>query len=325
MKALHLSDIFAARQRIKNDVLRTPIKQALSLSGYSDKPIYLKLEHHQYTGSFKLRGATNAVKSLSLEQRKKGVIGVSTGNHGRGLAFAAKNNQVDSIIAMSQLVPQNKVDAIKALGSDVRIIGQSQDDAQLEVDRLVAEQGMSMLPPFDHPDVICGQGTLALEIIEDVADIETMIVPLSGGGLLSGIALAMKTINPAIRVIGVSMERGCAMFESQKAGKPVQVKELATLADSLGGGIGLDNQYTFVLVEKYVDDLVLVDEAAIANAIRHAYVHEQEVIEGSGSVGIAAILSEKIKNPGRCVILTSGKNIDMAMHQQIINGEMPIL
>jgi len=283
-------------------------------------PVHLKLEHHQRTGSFKLRGATNAVLNLTDAQRAQGVVGVSTGNHGRGLAYAARQNGVRCIICMSELVPQNKIDGIKAQGAEVRIVGRSQDDAQVEVDQLVNE-GMTMIPPFDHPNIIAGQGTIGLELAEDLLDLTTVLVQLSGGGLISGVAAALKARLPNIKVIGVSMERGAAMYQCQKAGKPMIVPELATLADSLGGGIGLDNAFTFGMTRDLVDDIVLVSEAEIAGAIRHAYWQENEIIEGSGSVGIAALLSGKVTPDGPTALLLSGGNIDMALHHRIIGGE----
>lgn len=310
----------AARERIKATIRTTPTVVSQALSGVTGGDIRLKLEQTQVTGSFKLRGATNAVLSLSDAQRANGVVGVSTGNHGRGLAYAARQAGVRCVICMSALVPQNKIDGIKAQGAEVRIIGLSQDDAQIEVDKLVAD-GMVMLPPFDHCDIIAGQSTVALEILEQTPDLDTVLVPLSGGGLISGVGLVMKAVNPSIRVIGISMERGAAMYESQNVGKPINVPELATLADSLGGGVGLDNQYTFAMTREFVDEMILVSEIEIARAIRHAYWEERQIIEGSGSVGIAALLAGKVKNPGRCVVLISGQNIDMNLHHRIISGE----
>jgi len=315
-----LQDSFSARARIAGSIKTTPTMMSQALSEATGADIRLKLENTQITGSFKLRGATNAVLSLSEAERSKGVVGVSTGNHGRGLAYAAKQAGVRCIICMSELVPQNKVDGIKAQGAEVRIVGRSQDDAQVEVDSLVAD-GMVMLPPFDHRDIIAGQSTVALEMLEQVHALETVLVPLSGGGLISGVGMVMKAVNPSIRVIGISMERGAAMYESQKAGKPVLVDELPTLADSLGGGVGLDNQHTFAMTRDFVNDLVLVTEAEIAAAIRQAYWQERQIIEGSGSVGIAALLAGKIEKPGRCVALVSGQNIDMNLHHRIISGE----
>ncbi|SLN62196.1 hydroxyectoine utilization dehydratase EutB [Oceanibacterium hippocampi] len=316
-----MAGIREARRRIAGHVRRTPLVPSTALSDRLGRPVSLKLEHLQITGSFKLRGATNAILSLAAEQAQRGVVGVSTGNHGRGLAHAAKVAGVPCTICMSALVPANKVEAIRALGADVRIVGRSQDDAQVEVDRLVAEEGMTMLPPFDHPDIIAGQGTLGLEILEECPEVETVLVPLSGGGLIAGLALAIKETQPDVRVVGVSMARGAAMHASQQAGKPVLVEELATLADSLGGGVGLDNRYTFRMVRDLVDEILLLDEAEIAAAIRHVYWQEQEIVEGSGSVGVGAILAGKVRAAGPTVVLLSGRNIDMALHHRIISGE----
>lgn len=316
-----IADVHAARERIAGKILATPVVPSPSLSAATDTPVHLKLEQLQITGSFKLRGATNAVLSLSPEERARGIVGVSTGNHGRGLAHAAKQAGARCIICMSRLVPQNKVEGIKALGAEVRIVGDSQDDAQVEVDRLVAEEGMVMLPPFDHPDVIAGQGTLGLEIVEALPQVETLLVPLSGGGLIAGVALAAKSLNSSIRVVGITMERGAAMYESQQAGKPIPVEELPSLADALGGGIGLDNRYTFPMVRDLVDDMLLVSEAQIAQAVRHAYWQEKIVVEGSGAVGIAALLAGLVKDAGVSAVLVSGCNIDMTLHHRIVSGE----
>jgi threonine dehydratase len=324
-----MSDVLAARRRIARHVRRTPLQPSPSLSERLGAPVHLKCEHHQITGAFKLRGATNAVLALSAEERARGVTAASTGNHGRALAHAAQAAGARCIVCMSQLVPRNKVVAIEALGAEARIIGLSQDDAQVEVDRLVAEEGMVALPPFDHPDVIAGQGTLGMEILEELPEADTLLVPLSGGGLIAGIAMAAKTLKPGLRMVGVSMQRGAAMHESLKAGRPVPVEELPTLADSLGGGIGLKNRHTFSMVRSLVDTVILVDEAEIAGAIRHAYAEERQIVEGGAAVGIAAVLREG-RREGSCdwgttVVLLSGCNIDMALHQRIVGGENPDL
>jgi threonine dehydratase len=179
---------------------------------------------------------------------------------------------------------------------------------------------MTMLPPFDHADVIAGQGTLGLELIEDLPELETCIVPLSGGGLIAGVARAIKSANRNIRVVGVTMAQGAAMYQSQKAGRPVEVEETASLADSLGGGIGFDNRYTFAMVRELVDDLLLVDEDQIADAIHHAYWREQQIIEGSGAVGIAALRAGLVERPGVTAVVLSGGNIDMTQHARLIRG-----
>ncbi len=316
-----LEEIEAARERIASTIRTTPVNLSDRLTSLAGVPVHLKLEHLQHTGSFKLRGAANAVARLSDKERAAGVVGVSTGNHGRGLAHAAKAAGVRCVICMSRLVPQVKVDGIRALGAEVRITGKSQDEAQAEVDKLVDEEGMTMIPPFDHPDIIAGQGTLGLEIVDQVPDVSTVVVPLSGGGLIAGVAAACKARNKDIRIVGITMERGAAMIASLEAGKPVEVEELPTLADSLGGGIGLANRYTFPMTRELVDETHLIDEAQIATGMRHAYWQERQIVEGSGAVGIAALIAQKFKSEGPVALILSGGNVDMEQHFRVIDGE----
>ncbi|MER8733108.1 hydroxyectoine utilization dehydratase EutB [Mesorhizobium sp. M1227] len=318
---ISLSEIHAARERIAGKVERTPTVPSRSLSQHLDAPVYLKLEHRQTTGAFKLRGASNAIASLTEEEKARGVVAASTGNHGRALAYAAQLQGIHATICMSRLVPQNKLDEIRRLGAGIRIVGNSQDDAQREVERLVAEEGLVMLPPFDHPAIVAGQGTLGLEIIEQVPDAALVLVPLSGGGLAAGVAAAVKGVSPATKVVGVSMARGAAMKASLDAGHPVLVEELPTLADSLGGGIGLDNRLTFSMCRDLLDNVILLSEDEIAAGIRHAYEQEREIVEGAGAVGIAAVLAGKVKANGPTVLVLSGRNIDMTLHRKIICGE----
>ncbi|WP_112323042.1 hydroxyectoine utilization dehydratase EutB [Oceanibium sediminis] len=318
--AVGLDEILAAERTLSGMIRRTPVEPSLALSEKLGVPVSLKLEHHQFSGSFKFRGASNAVAQLGAAERAAGVVGVSTGNHGRGLARACANAGVRCVIAMSELVPRNKVEAIRAEGAEVLIRGRSQDEAQLAVDELVAK-GMTMIPPFDHRDIIAGQGTLGLEIAQAMPDVETVLVQLSGGGLISGVAAALKAQIPGVRVIGISMERGAAMHESLAKGRPVEVTELPTLADSLGGGIGLDNRHTFAMVRDLVDDIVLLDEAEIAAGIRHCYWQERQIVEGSGAVGVASLLAGKVTPKGPTMVVLSGANIDMGLHHRIISGE----
>ncbi|TIO24584.1 MAG: hydroxyectoine utilization dehydratase EutB [Mesorhizobium sp.] len=315
-----LQHIRVARERIAGKVEWTPTVLSQSLSDRVGHPVHLKLEHHQTTGAFKLRGASNAIAALSPEERSRGVVAASTGNHGRALAHAAKLEGMRAVICMSRLVPENKLDAIRRLGADIRIVGNSQDDAQQEVDRLVAEERLVMLPPFDHPDIVAGQGTLGLEILEQVPEAASVLVPLSGGGLAAGVAAAVKGVSPATKVVGVSMARGAAMKASLDAGRPVQIEELPTLADSLGGGIGLDNRLTFAMCRELLDDVILLSEDEIAAGIRHAYEQEREIVEGAGAVGIGALLAGKVTAKGPVVAILSGRNIDMSLHRRIVCG-----
>ena len=293
-----------------------------SLSLRTGLQVFMKMESMQNVGAFKIRGATNKLLNLSCDERKRGVVAVSTGNHGRGVAAAAKALSMRSIICMSCLVPEVKLAGIRAYGGEIRIIGKTQDDAEVEALRLVNEEGMINVHPFDDPYVAAGQGTIGLELIEDLPDLSTIIIPLSGGGLAGGIALALKHFNKNIRVVGVSMERGPAMVSSLNAGKPIEVNEVYTLADSLGGGIGLNNQLTFELCSKYIDDTVLVSEEQISKSMAHLFLEERLVIEGGGSVGVAAVLNGLVPYlKGPVVVLLSGRNVDTHKLHTIIQRE----
>ena len=314
-------DFHAARARLAGHIRRTPCRRSASLSERLGVPVWLKCEHRQETGAFKLRGATNAV--LRLAPGTAGVTTASTGNHGRALAHASRAAGLSAVICMSRLVPANKRAAVQALGAEARIIGASQDEAGHEAARLVRDEGFALIPPFDHADVIAGQATLGLEMAEEVPDAATVLVPLSGGGLLAGVGAAMKARLPGLRVIGVSMKRGAAMAASLAAGHPVEVQECPTLADSLGGGIGLDNRLTFRMVSNLMDDLILLTEAEIAAGIRHLAAVEGETVEGAGAVGVAALLAGKVRPGGPVVLPLTGANIDPALHARIRAGETP--
>lgn len=308
-----LADLYAARQRLAGLVRRTPLQPSPALAALAGGEVRLKLECLQETGAFKLRGATNKLASLSAEERARGVIAVSTGNHGRAVAFAAKRLGVRAVVCLSELVPNNKLEAIRALGAELVIEGKSQDEAEVVAGRLIEEEGLVYVHPFDDPAVLLGQGTIGLELIEDWPDLDTCLVPLSGGGLIAGIALALKGVNPAIRMIGITMEQGAAMHESLAAGRPVAVEEVASLADSLGGGIGMKNRWTLPLCRDLVDETLLVSEAEIAAGMRHLLMEERLVAEGGAAVGVAALLAGKVDLAGRrTAILVSGQNVDMA-------------
>ena len=314
-----LADIRAAAALIAGHVLNTPLLET-RLPGFP-APVYLKLETHQPTGSFKLRGATHAVRALDAKARERGLVTASTGNHGRALAHAASEAGARAVVCMSNLVPQNKVDAVRALGAEVRIIGASQDDAQAEVQRLVAREGLTEIPPFDHPSIIAGQGTIGLEIAEALPSLTLVLVPLSGGGLAAGIAAAVKGLRPSAKIIGVSMERGAAMHASLGAGCPVLVEEQASLADSLGGGIRLDNRCTFAMCRDLLDGVLLLTEEEIATGIRHLGLAEHETVEGAGAVGVAALLAGKVTPDGPVATILSGRNIDPTLHTEILRGK----
>lgn len=324
-----LADALSARKAIEGIAIRTPLIRS-ELSVQAGQEVLLKLETLQPTGAFKLRGAAFAISRLSEKERTRGVVCCSTGNHGRAVALAARRMGAKAIVCLSKLVPETKVRAIEALGAEVRRSGNSQDDAAKEVLRLVSEEGMADIPPFDHPDVIAGQATIGVELMEERPDLETILVPLSGGGLISGIAMAAKCIKPAIRIIGLSMRRGAAMAASLEAGRPVAVEELPTLADSLGGGIGQDNHYTLRMCRELVDEVVLLSEEEIYQGMRSLLLDDRLVAEGASAVGHAALLSGRVKLAGPTALIISGRNVDMdqiikvAAQQPIRIGDLQI-
>jgi threonine dehydratase len=318
MTELTLGDVYRARQAIAPFVRRTPLVRSV-LGARLGGEVHLKLETLQETGAFKLRGATNRLLALSPAERARGVVAVSTGNHARAVGHAARVQGVPAVVCMSSLVPANKVAAVRATGVEVQIAGRNQDEAEEAAKELAAERGMTFVSPFDDPWVIAGQGTIGLELLEDLPGLDAVLVPLSGGGLIGGIALALKSAARAIRVIGVSMEHGPAMVASLRAGHPVAVEEAASLADSLGGGIGLENRHTFALAQGLVDETVLVSEDEIAAAMAHCYWQEQQIVEGGAAVGIAALLAGKVERAGsRIVVVLSGRNVDMRRFTGIV-------
>ena len=307
-----LQDVFSAQQRIAALTRQTPLLSSSSLSERTAADVYLKLENLQETGTFKVRGAANKILSLSEEKRARGVVTASTGNHGRAVSFVAKKVGIPAVVCISERVPQNKVEALRRNGAELVVEGHGQDEAAERAAALQAERGLIMVHPFDDPDVIVGQGTIALEMLNALPELDIILVPLSGGGLVSGIGLALKSAAPGVRVVGVSMERAPVMYHSLQAGHPVQMPEEDTLADSLLGGIGLENQYTFRLVQQFVDDVVLVSEEEIARGMAFLLREHNVVAEGAGAVGIAALLAGKVSNLGRNVgVVVSGGNVDV--------------
>jgi threonine dehydratase len=318
---LFLSDVYLASKRISSIVRRTPLVNSPSLKAVTGANVLLKLENLQVTGAFKVRGATNKILSLSDEDRERGVITVSSGNHGRAVSYVSKILGTKATICVPKPVPDNKRQAIKALGAELVIEGDNADEAMEYADKLQAESGLTMVHPFDDLEIIAGQGTIGVELFEDFPDLDTVIVPLSGGGLMSGIAFVMKSMMPKIRVVGVSMERGPAMVESLKAGKVVDIVEEPTLADALAGGLNKDNKYTFPMVQQYVDETVLVSEEEISEAIIFCLDQHHMAIEGGAAVGIAALLTNKAQLLGKnIVVVLSGANISMQILKKIMAG-----
>jgi threonine dehydratase len=308
-----LSDIYAARKRVAAVAVRTPLMPSRVLGKRVGASVYLKLENVQHTGSFKLRGATNKMLSLTDSERERGVITVSSGNHGRAVSYVASALGINATVCLAETVPANKIEGIRRYGAEIVSHGQSYNEADAHAARLQAEQGLTFVDPFDQPETIAGQGTIGLEILEDLPEVDTVVVPLSGGGLISGIALAMKSANPAIRVIGVSMERGPVMYACLQAGKLVDLPEEPTLADALVGGFGGRNNYTFRMCQALLDETMLVSEEEIAEAMAFMLEAHHLVVEGGGAVGIAALRSGRLKVGEHVAVVVSGGNVDIPL------------
>lgn len=314
---VNLNQIREAHKKISPYVNNTPLLHSNYLS--ENRNVYLKLESLQITGSFKLRGATNKLLSLNNEQKKKGVIAVSTGNHGKGVAYASKQLDIQSTIFMSNMVPDHRRKAIESLGAKVEIVGTNSDEADLYAREYSKKNNIPLIHPFDDPMVIAGQGTIGLEMLESLPEVDTVIIPTSGGGLIGGIALAIKLQKPDVKIIATSMKRGPSMYESLKAGKPVDVDEEETLADCLGGSIGLENEFTFKIAQDNIDDFILIDEDKIAEGIKLNFEKHKLVTEGAAATGVMVVKDNLSPHLGKNIIsLICGGNIDSELFSRIV-------
>ncbi|MCK4772336.1 MAG: pyridoxal-phosphate dependent enzyme [Candidatus Latescibacteria bacterium] len=305
-------DIAAAREAITGIAVQTPVVGSQALSEKCGAGISLKLENLQVTGSFKVRGAANMILSLSDEERSGGVVTCSSGNHGRAVAYVAELLGIPATICLPEWIDPAKLEAIRNHGAETVLHGNTYDEAEIRSFEIRDERGLFYVHPFDDPHVIAGQGTIGLELVEQIPSLRTVIVPLSGGGLVSGVALAVKSHDPSIRVIGVSAERARVMYESLKEGKPIEFPEEETVANALSGGIGLNNQYTFRLVRDMVDEYVLVSEEEVMRAMALAAAEQNIIVEGGGAVGIAALLFDKVTAvDGDAAVVVSGGNVDL--------------
>jgi threonine dehydratase len=319
MTEVTIDMIRAAAARLAGHARHTPLLSSPFLDEIAGRRLLVKPECLQHTGSFKYRGARNTLTAMEPETRANGVIAFSSGNHAQGVALAARDFGVPAVIVMPKDAPALKIANTKALGAEVVLYDRATEDRDEIGARLASERGLTLVKPFDEPMVIAGQGTIGLELLEDLPALDAVLVPLSGGGLIGGIALAVKGAERAIRVIGVSMEHGPAMVRSLAAGRPVPVEEEPSLADSLGGGIGIFNRYTFALARDLIDETILVSEDEIAAGMAHCYWHEQQIVEGAAAVGIAALLAGKVRAPGaNLAVVLSGRNVDMRRFSEIV-------
>jgi len=313
-----VEDIRVASRRIKPYVLRTPLIQSCYLSEKCSVPVLLKLECLQPTGSFKVRGATNLLLQLTPEEKQRGVITVSSGNHGKALAYTAARLGIPATIFLSKHTPKNKVEAIRKTGATTMVTGDCYDEAEAAAAEYEQQHNLVHIPSFDNLQIISGQGTIALEIFDDAPETRHVIFPLSGGGMGAGIGIVARNQEPPAQIWGVSMERAPVMVRSLESGKVLILPEEETLADGLKGGLGIVNKYTFKLCQKLVDHTVLVSEEEIGMAIAFLYQEHHLVVEGSGAVGVAALLSGKVTPEEPAVVVISGSNIDLPVLLELV-------
>ncbi len=313
-----IEKIFHAKEVLKGIAEETDVLRASKI--FCNNNIYLKAENLQNTGSFKLRGAYYKISQLSEEEKKRGVIACSAGNHAQGVALAASKNGIKSIICLPEGAPISKIVATKGYGAEVCMVKGVYDDAYQKALELKEKHGYTLIHPFDDEDVIAGQGTIALEILEQLPDVDAIVVPVGGGGLISGIAYAIKQLKSKIKVYGVQAEGAPSMFESLKQGKRITLPGVNTVADGIA--VKQPGELTFEICKKYVDDIFTVSEDEIATAILMLMERKKMVAEGAGAVSVAATLFNKLpmKNKKVCC-LVSGGNIDVnKLNRVIIRG-----
>ncbi len=312
-----LNDIKQAKNNLENIAELTPCTKAPILSKTFNSEIYLKKENLQLTGSFKLRGAFNRVAKLSQEKKDKGVVAASAGNHAQGLAFAAQYFGCEATIFMPEATPLTKVSGVKSYGANVVLTGENFDEAYEAAMKFTQENNKEFIHPFADDDVIAGQGTIALELLEEYPDLKQIVVPIGGGGLIAGIAIAAKSINPDIKIIGVVASGAIGMKESYKAQMPIDSSSVRTIADGIA--VRDVNPKLLNIIIDYVDHIVDVNDNEIANAILFLLEKHKLVVEGAGAVATAAIMHEKIEiEDSKVCAIVSGGNIDVTMLSQII-------
>lgn len=314
---IQLSDIHAALGRIRSDIRISPCTHSETFSGLTRNEIFLKLDNHQRTGAFKERGALNKLLTLSAEERSRGVIAASAGNHAQGVAYHAGRHGVHARILMPLPTPLTKVSSTRAYGAEVILHGADYDEAYEKAVQQSHDEGLTLIHAFDDNAVIAGQGTLALEILQQHPDIEAIVSPIGGGGLIGGIACAVKETNPAVKIFGVQPSRIPSMKAAVAQGKPVTLDSAKTIADGIA--VRRAGERTLPLVQKYVDDITTVEEEEIANAILLLLEREKTLAEGAGAAAIAAVLNRKLPLEGkRVAVLVCGGNIDVTLLSRII-------
>ena len=314
-----LEKIKDARERIKDKINKTPCIYSLTLSRNLQKEVFLKLENLQLTQAFKARGNANKMSLLTQDEKNRGVITASSGNHGQGLSLAALLAGVKATIVLPEVAPQNKIDKIKENKAEVIIKGKTYDDASHYAHTLAKEKNYVYIPSFDDLDIIAGNGSIGLEILEDVPQAQMIICPIGGGGGISGVSLAAKQLKPDIKIVGVEAERAPSMLKSIEANKIVELNSADTFADGIA--VRKPGKINFEIVKKYVDSIITVSDEEIKNAIFTLAKEAKIIAEGAGAASVAALLSKKVdtENISNIVCMVSGGNIDMTVFNSILN------
>jgi len=312
--------VLDAYQRIRRDIKRTSLEYSPSLSRMFGAEIFFKWENEQVTGSFKIRGALNKLRSLSPRERQKGIVSASTGNHGLALCYASEIEGVGLTLILPKTATEEKIKKLEKYGVALIFYGASCEKAEIHARQMAKERGQVYISPYNDMDIIYGQGTAGIEIIEDLSDVEALLVPVGGGGLISGIAGYGKAVNPSLKIFGVEPENSQFMIASLEAGKIVDIEEKETLADGVRGGIE-PGSITFPLCQKYVDKIFAVEESLIADSMSLLYKEHKKIVEGAGALSLAGLIKEKEVFEGRRVVLIiSGGNISPALFQKIVRA-----
>ena len=320
VRSVGLADIVAAREVLEGVAIRTPMEGARWLSALAGGPVRLKCENLQRTGSFKPRGAYLRLSRLSPEERTRGVVAASAGNHAQGVALSAQLLGLKSTVFMPEGAPIPKVNATKGYGAHVVFHGQYLDQAIVEAKRYAEETGAVFISPFDHVDIVAGQGTCGLEILEQAPEVRTVLVPTGGGGLLAGIAIAVKALRPDVRVIGVQAADAAAFPASLAAGHPVQLETMRTMADGIA--VGRPGDITFAAVQEHVDEMITVSEDSLARALLALLERAKQVVEPAGAAAVAALMDDPTAYPTPAVAVLSGGNIDPLLLGKVIRHGM---
>lgn len=309
--------IQAAAQRIHGAIYRSPCPYSHTLSQLCGAKIFCKFEHLQMTGSFKERGARNRLELLSADERRRGIVAASAGNHALGVAYHGQQLGIPVTVVMPTNAPLVKITKCRGYGAETILLGDSLDQARVRARELVTERGLVYVHGFDDPAIIAGQGTVGLEILEDVPDVDMVIVPVGGGGLIAGIGAAIKAVKPSVRIIGVESERAPTLRESLRRSAVTSIASRPTLADGLA--VSQVGELCFALAREVVDEVVLVSESEIASSVLRLLEMEKTVVEGSAAVTLAAVTSKRIDCAGKRVVLVlSGGNIDVTVLARII-------